>query len=52
MDGLKIHTNKVSYEMLLPAPKFRKEYALARNHMIELMISEFVLKTKVDHFGL
>lgn len=52
MDGLKIHTNKVSYGMLLPVPDFRKEYAIAKNHMIEFMFADDVLEKKVDGFGL
>ncbi len=49
---IKVHVNKVSYGMLLPAPEFRKEYVLAKNHMIEFMFSDEVLQKKIDGIGL
>jgi hypothetical protein len=50
--SLKVHVNKLSYAMLLPAPEFRQQYVDANNHMIEFMFSDEVLEKKVDGYGL
>lgn len=51
-NGLKIHANKVSFGLLLPAPAYREDYVLAKNHMIEFMFDDTALEKKVDGFGL
>jgi AAA15 family ATPase/GTPase len=48
----KIHTNGVSYALLLPAPDFRSEYVKAKNHMIEFMFEDQILDARHDGHGL
>lgn len=49
---IKIHTNGLSYAMLLPAPTDRLEYAQAKNHMIEFMFDDATLEAKHEGLGL
>lgn len=50
--SVKLHSNGLSFAVLLPVPEYRAAYLAAQNHMIEFMFSDDVLKMKVNGKGI